>query len=282
MSDRRRRLIQNYEEARLALLLDEYAELYGEASTKRYERDAAAGKVPPVSDRELEEKLTGILKRAEAEEAKKRRQAGAGRRLARKAATAAASIAVSFLVMVSVQAAGIDVFGAVGRWTDDLFYFEKDTRPGRGTPVSDAGNIAASDAENAPVFRIKETLAERGFPVELSPNWLPEGFSLLDTSFLENRDQASVFFYLENPEQRPMIIQFDKNVFSGAFGNEWFEKNSGDPEAVFVNGRMFYLFQNEEQWVGVHQSETHQIVISAEVERDEMLRIIRSIGETQK
>ena len=46
------------------------------------------------------------------------------RRVARTAAVVAAAAALCLALMVGAQAAGVDVFGALARWTDDTFRFE--------------------------------------------------------------------------------------------------------------------------------------------------------------
>ena len=37
--------------------------------------------------------------------------------------TVAATVALLFALMVGAQAAGLDVFGNLAKWTDDLFWF---------------------------------------------------------------------------------------------------------------------------------------------------------------
>ena len=53
-----------------------------------------------------------------------------GRSLRRVVVTVAATVALLFALMVGAQAAGLDVFGNLAKWTDDLFWFLPS--PGQG------------------------------------------------------------------------------------------------------------------------------------------------------
>ena len=103
MGERRRKLIKNYEDAKLALLLDEYAESYGQVSTRQYEEDLAAGKIKEISDQEAEAQLNMILQRAEEEEARESRISIRFKGVARKIAMVVASIAIFFAISIRIN-----------------------------------------------------------------------------------------------------------------------------------------------------------------------------------
>ena len=272
MGDQRRQLVQNYEEAKLALLLDVYAELYGKANSAQFEQDLTAGKVSPITKQEIESKYLDFLQRAEKEEAKKRKVGGIFKTAVRKAAVVAATIAATLLLMVSVQAAGIDLFGAVGRWTDNLFHYDIEIKPGQGTAVL--------EPTLSPVYEIMKITVEHGFPLDLAPTWLPEDFFITDVLQQENKDQKGLTILLENTDGIPIVVQYTKDTFLGSFGNEWIEKDSGEAEMHTSNGKGYYVFVNEEDWTGVFQSDTYRILIIDGLGKDDLLQIIDSIGGT--
>lgn len=72
------------------------------------------------------------------------------RRVWRMTLVAAAAVVCMFAIMVTAQAAGIDVFGAMARWTEDIFSF------GQIPPdsvVSDNLNGEAAGQEFSPCRR---------------------------------------------------------------------------------------------------------------------------------
>lgn len=273
MGNRRRKLIQNYEDAKLALLLDEYAEVYGRISTEQYEKDLADGKIKKISDQEAAAELDEILRRAEEEEAKESRISTRFKGVARKIATVAASIAIFFTLMVTVQAAGVDVFGAVGRWTDSLFHFESSS----SAETSQNSNVKGQNL--SPTLEIRKTMVLCGFPLNLAPTWLPDGFSLADYSFPENAESQSLTFLLENEDGIWILFKIDGHSSTSLYGDDWIEKDSDGAETLFSNGMNFYLFRNDSVWSGVFQSEEYRISIIDTVGKDDLIKIIHSIGE---
>lgn len=273
MGNRRRKLIQNYEDAKLALLLDEYAEVYGRISTEQYEKDLADGKIKKISDQEAAAELNEILRRAEEEEAKESRISRRFKGAARKIATVAASIAIFFTLMVTVQAAGIDVFGAVGRWTDSLFHFEAES----GVDVNQKSDVKSMSSSTAREMR--KTISLNGFPIDLAPSWIPDGLSISGMSLPENADYKGISFYLESPSGDWLLMQIDVAATTGAFGAEWIEKDNDIVDTVQSNDRTYYIFKNDGVWTGIFQSETYRITITGSREKDELIQIIHSIGE---
>ncbi len=266
MGDRRSKLIQNYEDAKLALLLDEYAEVYGKFSTEQYKRDLADGKIKKISDQEAAAQLNAILQRAEEEEARESRIGIRLNGIARKIATVAASIAIFFFLMVSVQAAGIDVFGAVGKWTDSIFHFESGQKNG--------SNVI--EEESSTVDIIKQALLTQGIPAELSPSWLPRAYKIKEITLPSNSDYFGVTITLDNNTDY-LLICFDKTN-SGKAQNYWYEKDSGEVETVIVGEKTFFLLQNDSVWSGVWEDNNYAISILSSKGKQELIQIIQSIG----
>lgn len=271
MGSRRRKLIQNYEDAKLALLLYEYAEVYGEISTEQYEKDLANGKIKKISDQEAEAELNAILQRAEEEEAKGSRTHARFKSVVRKITMVAASIAIFFALMVTVQAAGIDVFGAVGKWTDSLFHFEYDSGTDND-PKSDVKFVGLSS-----IAEIRKNMVMKGFPLDVTPAWIPDDFSVKKISFPENDDVQSVAFLLVNSTGDWLLYQSSSVSEGDSFDDIMVEKNEGSIETIISNDRLFYIFQNESVWTGIYQGQEYRISIQI-AEKNDLIQIIKSIG----
>ena len=271
MGERRRKLIQNYEDAKLALLLDEYAEAYGKASTEQYKADLAAGRVKKISNQEAEAQLNAILLRAEEEEAKEARGSTRFKGVARKIATVAAAIAIFFTLMVTVQAAGIDVFGAVGRWTDSLFHFEAASEQEQSQSGPEA------DRNISTVEKIRSVLFSNGFSAVVTPYWIPEDYTISMISFPKTGNIHSVAFLLENASGGWVSYQSSKVSEGASFDDILAEKNDGGVETVISNDRRFYIFQNDTVWVGIYQDSEYRIMVQAE-DKNTLTQIIKAIG----
>ncbi len=271
MGEHRRKLIQDYEDAKLALLLDEYAEVYGKVSTEQYEKDLADGKIKIISDQEADAQLNAILQRAEEEEAKKPQISTQFKGTARRIATVAAAITIFFALLVTVQAAGIDVFGSVGRWTDSLFHFE---------PASDQRQIQSGptvDRSFSTVEEINVVLLSNGFSADVVPSWIPDEYSISKISFPNTGNVQSVAFLLENSSGRWFSYQSSRISEGASFDDIMVEKNEGGIETIISSDRLFYIFQNDSVWTGIYQGLEYRISIQIE-EKDDLIQIIKSIG----
>ena len=77
--------------------------------------------------------------------------------------------------LLTVQAAGVDVFGAIARWTTELFSFGK-TEESRGLVVD--GKWPEIDLEQNQQFTsLQEALDYYGVTEVVAPRWLPSGFT---------------------------------------------------------------------------------------------------------
>ena len=76
------------------------------------------------------------------------------------------TVILTFATMVAAQAAGVNVFGALGEWTDNAFRFNLGTPP----------TSRLLSEEEAYVEAFRGRLYEIGIPADLAPTWYPEGF----------------------------------------------------------------------------------------------------------
>ena len=101
--------------------------------------------------------------------------------------------------MVTVQATGIDVFGAVGRWTDSLFYFE-----------SGYDSVEKpKEKQFLPAEIIKDSLLSYRLPSELVPSWFPDGFDISEINFSATEDAQIVDVLLKSKSGYWIILRID-------------------------------------------------------------------------
>lgn len=98
------------------------------------------------------------------------------RRPVRKLTILAATLVFLIASLLTVQASGVDVFGAIVRWTDELFSFGK-TEENRGLVVDgkwpeidlNKNQRFSSLQEALDFYGVTEVVAPRWIPVDLSP-----------------------------------------------------------------------------------------------------------------
>ena len=97
------------------------------------------------------------------------------------ALVAALVVAVIFGGMVTAQAAGIDVFGAIARWTEELFSFG--TIHDDNVEDTEKDELGSSGLSPSGQFdSLQDALDYYGITEVKAPAWLPEGYELTSIS----------------------------------------------------------------------------------------------------
>lgn len=196
-----------------------------------------------------------------------------GRQLLRTVLVAAVLVACLFSGMVVAQASGLDVFGAIARWTADAFSF------------GDASTLATSGAEaqfhyTEPDKPVPEEYQE--LQAELKRRDLPFYFPEVPNSFRLNESSLYISeingqliyesFYAKNSDL------FDFCVI----------QNMGEPRAIYekddtpvdeyqYHGVTHYLFSNLERKVAVWSVENLEYSISTTLPMDDLKRLVQSL-----
>lgn len=86
---------------------------------------------------------------------------------------------VAVFTMFCAQAAGIDVFGAIGRWTEETFRFAAPAGPATSAvsavPV-DIDGVLIYEVEQYPT--LQDAFDAHSISEPLAPSWIPEGYVL--------------------------------------------------------------------------------------------------------
>lgn len=184
----------------------------------------------------------------------------------RKAGIIAATICILFTVMISVQASGIDVFGAMARWTDETFHFEVHS--------DYESNEDKGYATDKPAALLSAYSLDR----ELAPTWYPAGYTMGDIEIHQEDGNLQIFYSYENEEGNYFSVQVLKYENSNELSNYTIEKSNEDVEIFKSHGKQFYVLTNEDTitatWSDGHILET----VSGNLSREDLFQIIKSIG----
>ena len=203
------------------------------------------------------------IKQAKSEPARKKRIYRRGIRAGLAAAVAACCL---FGGMLAVQASGVDVFGAIARWTESVFSFS--------SPDSLAGKNDPSSDENIPdeYKELQAVLVERRLPLYIPK--IPEEFKV-DESMLyihpnDGRIRFSILYMKENDYINYSLVENTK----GAGIN--YEKDIGEIERFEYNDVLYYLFQNNDDTVVAWSIGDFEYILTSNLTPDFLKRIIKS------
>lgn len=174
--------------------------------------------------------------------------------------TAAATVALLFTLMVGAQAAGIDVFGNLARWTNEVFFF------------------LSSTEENEFSASLQQALERAELPKELAPTWFPEGFTAEEPEFWDDDVSTAVGISFVNPEGKNFIASIDFYKEAGAIGTLPFEKDAGDVEVYTSKNRTFYIMSNVNIHFAVWTDGNLLESIRGDLSVDQIKAMIDSIG----
>jgi len=158
------------------------------------------------------------------------------RRVWRTALVAAAAIVCMFAVMVTAQAAGVDVFGAMARWTEDIFSF------GQIPSDSQVSDNLDGEADGQEFSSLQEALDAYGMTEVHEPSWLPEGYALDGVDVLAVDDPFLQSFSASYTDGAGFvgigIVSYDGTPATQV------QKVGGPVKSVEKNGIMFYHIEN--------------------------------------
>ena len=183
----------------------------------------------------------------------------------RKILVVAAVLVLMFGSMLTAQAAGVDVFGAIGRWTEEKFHFEI-------TPASEDGTTD---------YTFREASRKRGLPQSLIPTWYPKGFESsepIDDS-VEDYVDSVYCEYINKEEDRFYLAMVSRYFDSEAIAATVYEKDDTEVEIYESKGRTFYIMSNLDSMTATWSDGILSIDIIGQLEVNQIKRIIDSIGE---
>lgn len=199
-------------------------------------------------------------------------------RLRHAAVVAAAAIACMLAVIVTAQAAGIDVFGAIARWTKDVFSFGQISPDSVVTDSFDRSvgeNKIGMPAPEQKFSSLQEALDAYGMTEVHEPHWLPEGYTMSEVDTMHSNDPPTETYYVAYA-YKDNYIQIDIIRCIGVPTMQ-VEKTDTFVETIEQNGITFYLIENTNSYTITWCTEEYEYYISGKLGKDVLWEIAASM-----
>jgi len=186
-------------------------------------------------------------------------------RLARLALVAAIIMAILLGTTVVASAAGYDLWGAITRWTSEVFGFATGKEP----------TDSIHDKNNSPYSELEKIFLNKGLDLNVIPKYLPEGFRLIDVTSEETYEGTIITaVYYRSDEE--IILSY---TVSSHNTSDLYPKDDDEPEVYEKCGNKHYLISNEGNWGVVWEADNIVCLINGVIEKAELIRMIDSIYE---
>lgn len=162
--------------------------------------------------------------------------------------------------MVVVQAAGLDVFGSIARWTDSLFGF---------------GAIGEPAASPSPTGTQEVTVEY----IETLLPTVPDGFVMGEPEVFEDAETGCIEYWTCYYNDDKFIAfsaveQYDENMSK-------YQKDSQDVSIIDIDGQKFYIFMNNNYATAAWRIDILECYINTNLTLSKLTDIILlSYGET--
>lgn len=242
--------------------LDEMTEdTYDQAVMDAY-LDALDAKAPMPEAPDVEEsyqQFQEMLSQAlPSEESRRPRRRGRVLRMTLRVTLAAVFL---FGCLVAAQASGVDVFGAVARWTDEVFHFE----------------VQEDQTTSDWYAPYQEQLESVGLDVTFMPAWIPEGYTVEDVQVFRGNtwsESFSTFTGGNNSKFSLSIMAYDRLE---DIENLFIEKDSTPVNQYQIDGKQIYFFKNRDAEYAVCQYNTIVYFVDGDIPQDIIANIFNSI-----
>lgn len=185
----------------------------------------------------------------------------------RKILVVAAVLILMFGGMLTAQAAGVDVFGAIGRWTEETFHFE--------LPINHDDLAGETD------YNLRNASQKAGLPGSVAPIWCPEGFipKTPTNTHVEDYVDTAVCEYINENENRSYFVDISYYYNSADVEATIFEKDGSEVVTYSSNRGTFYIFSNIDVLAATWSNGHLSITIAGDLQLEELEKIIDSIGD---
>ena len=184
------------------------------------------------------------------------------------------AVVVMFCSMVTAQAFGFDVFGAIARWTEETFHFSISAqRP-------DSQQSIPAPAEGGEYGILQEALDAYGITEPVAPRWYPSGFQTVEIHANPRSTGVTIQAHYEAGEKslsvsvRQYFTEQDAGISIGSF-----EKDSGDVIRYEYNGIVHYVMTNNSENFVTWTNDALVCSIWGDVTVDELKQMVNSIYE---
>lgn len=171
----------------------------------------------------------------------------------------AAIIAAILGTTVIVQAAGIDIWGAIARWTEEVFYFEREPSKTSENACTSLYEIVTANDSSTPIV----------------PRWIPE--NLQQESILVDGQPSKSLYTASYRAANGDGFSITIIDTGGANGTVQYEKNNENVSIYTVGGIDHYIMENMDSINVVWINENYECSISTNLSQEVVEKIIDSI-----
>ena len=169
----------------------------------------------------------------------------------RKAILLAAVICVLLTSLLTVQAAGIDVLGAIARWTTELFSFGKTEE--RSGLVVDGKWPEIDEEQNLQFASLQDALDFYGVTEVVAPRWIPDGFTPRIVAVKPNGTWLEFLAGYTNKSGQLLAVSYNSYQSTPLM---YYEKSGSLLETFSTSGIMYSVFENVDNrtaaWITPH------------------------------
>lgn len=190
----------------------------------------------------------------------------------RKALVIAAILIVLFGGMLTAQASGINVFGALGQWTEETFHFNFFS-----VEETQTGNKDNSEDTSA----FQKAAATCGIPQSMVPAWSPKGFEVSEPQIdsIENYMDSIISVYTNEKEGRSFSVSITRYYDEQYIEAISYEKDNQMVRSYESGEKIFYIMSNLGDLSAVWTDGVYVEMITGQLEMDELTKIIDSMGD---
>ena len=174
------------------------------------------------------------------------------------------TLVLTFSMMIGVQAFGLDMFGALARWTSDTFHFE--TQP------------SEPDSQDDLHDSVQAMLNVQGILGEYAPRWYPEGSKIIEYTLKDNEFGLNTHVSFSASGEKYFYIRISEFADNKDIDSTLSERDSAFFEEYLSNGKLFYLFSNAEYMKGIWSDGRTILSIRGNLSVQELKTMIDSIG----
>lgn len=189
---------------------------------------------------------------------------------------AAAAVICALAIMVTAQAAGVDVFGAMARWTEDVFSFGP-VAPDSQVSDEPIQETAGPEAETPSTgfASLQEAFDAYGMAEVHEPGWLPEGYTL-DGIDVEAKDDPFLRIFAASYTNGGGRVSLNIMSYEGTPSTQ-VQKVDGSVESVGKNGIVFYHVENSVGRTIAWYSDQYEYYLSGDVGDDILWKVVESM-----
>ncbi len=179
--------------------------------------------------------------------------------------------------MVVAQAAGVDVFGAIARWTDEVFSLGAIRSDGAddGTRIPVLSDNGVGNSSKATYTSLQEALDGYGITEFREPTWIPEGYRFEHVEVDSWSDNGSFIGLYAEYRSKTDSLHIKIERYEGS-ANIQVEKTDTPVETFLVDGLTVYLLENIGNNSAAWVTEHYECYISGTAEKQVLKQIVLS------